>query len=85
MSSSLSPRACATQQARAGRPLPERPPIGNPGFVAGLDTVTPSGPSSGVLPCLLLALLLTLRLALAVTAACLTGIPLRPRRGALAH
>ncbi|WP_156081071.1 hypothetical protein [Microbispora rosea] len=53
--------------------------------MAGLDTVTPSGPSSGVLPCLLLALLLTLLLALAVTAACLTGIPLRPRRGALAH
>ncbi|MGI5158530.1 hypothetical protein [Microbispora sp. CA-102843] len=42
-----------------------------------LATVTPSVPSSGVLPCLLLTL--------AITAACAMSIPLLPRRGAHAH
>jgi hypothetical protein len=42
-----------------------------------LATATPSGPSSGVLPCLLLTL--------AITVACAMSIPLLPRRGALLH
>ncbi|RJL23922.1 MFS transporter [Bailinhaonella thermotolerans] len=42
-----------------------------------LATATPSGPSSGVLPCLLLTL--------AITAACAMSIPLLPRRGARVH